>query len=53
MLLLVVYRRKPVVVTVATRRIVEHLDIVEHVPPGFFPAVINLVPDSLGLEQLK
>jgi len=38
---------------VATLRVVEHFDIVEHILPGFFPAVVDLAPDPLALEQLE
>ena len=34
-------------------QVVEHLDIVEHIPPGFFPAVVDLAPYPCALEQLE
>lgn len=36
-----------------TLRVVEQLDVVEDVPPGFFPVVIGFSLDALPLQQLE
>jgi hypothetical protein len=38
---LVVYRREPVIVAASTFPVVEHFDVVEHVPPGFVSAGVG------------
>ena len=34
-------------------RVVEHLDIIEHVLPGFFARFIGASPDALTLEEIE
>lgn len=34
-------------------RVVEHLDVIEHVLPGFLPAVVDFSSNAFVLEQLK
>ncbi len=48
--LFVVYRRHAIRVAVSPFRVVEHLDVIEHVATGFFPACIDFALDPLTLE---
>tara|TARA_R100000963_G_C4553072_1_gene45173 strand:- start:124 stop:348 length:225 start_codon:yes stop_codon:yes gene_type:complete len=34
-------------------RVVEHFDVVEHVPPGFLARPVSPTPDPLALEQVE
>jgi len=34
-------------------RVVEHLDVIEDVPPGLLPVVIGFALDALPLQQLE
>jgi len=35
----------------STHRVVEKLDVVEHICPGFVSCFVNVLLDSLGLQQ--
>lgn len=34
-------------------RIVEHLDVIEHILPGFYAGFVCLASDSFALEQVE
>ena len=34
-------------------RVVEHLDVIEHVLPGFFARFLGASPDALTLEEIE
>ena len=34
-------------------RVVEHLDVVEHILPGFGPGLVGPAPDPFALEQVE
>ena len=46
-------RRQHSVPRVLALRVVEHLDLVEHVPPGFLAGPVGATPDPLALEQVE
>lgn len=47
------YRRHHAIVDVFAGRVVEHLDLVEHILARFIPRSIGPAPDPLALEQVE
>jgi hypothetical protein len=45
--------RQATIVPMTTSWVVKHLNVIEHIPPGFLAVNVNLPLDSFTLEQLE